>query len=186
MAVPGGMYMQSTARPDYGLQAQIERIVNNGEVPSLIRYTAMPEPRDTRPLWGYEPKKVNPMAKYCVTAECAAGLGPVMTEAQARAQRVQAADAAAFVSAWSGRVAASATVAGNAPVAGGATAVATVAALLEQVFRPNPTKAAKDAGVDLVVTMTSDRFPLLAPAFTELGELVKGFNSQPPRPSNWK
>lgn len=40
------------------------------------------------------------MARYCSTAECAAGLLPAMNAAQARNQRIQAADAAAAISAW--------------------------------------------------------------------------------------
>lgn len=91
-------------------------------------------------------------------------------------QAVNAADNAAWVSAWAGRVAASATLAGNAQVATGATTIALAASLFEQMVRPNAKKAANDSFVDGATGLMSQRVPALAPAFTELGEWVKGNN----------
>lgn len=113
------------------------------------------------------------MGRPCATAECAAGVGRVMTNAEAINQRMQAADAAALASTWSGRVAASATTAGRPDVALAATIAGGVAGLIEQIMRPNPSKAANDSLVDWLTTGGSAVSPTLSPVFTEMGELLK-------------
>ncbi|WP_183006177.1 hypothetical protein [Achromobacter sp. UMC71] len=88
-------------------------------------------------------------------------------------QAFNAADNAAWVSSWAGRVAASATTAGNAPMAGAATAVGAASSLFEQMVRPNWKKSLFDSNIDFAVSVGTGSYPALAPVFTELGELVK-------------
>ena len=177
---PGDVYVQNLVSIDYALQREIAAMVNNSSIPSLIKYVPMTDSKwsgpATEPWWYVPPGSEtgnSAMNRYCVTAECAAGVGRVMTNAEAIYQRMQAADAAASMSTWSGRVAASATVAGRPEVALAFTTIGLGASAVEQIFRPNVSKSVTDTGVDIATSLVSDRYPLLSPGFTELGELIK-------------
>ncbi|MFH7109911.1 hemagglutinin repeat-containing protein [Achromobacter xylosoxidans] len=168
------VFVQKTGRADMVVQALILDTVNNSSVPNLAHYIPAPIIPNTSPGVGYVP--VKDIARYCVTSECAAGLSPNMTNLGNYQQQVVAADNAAWVAAWSGRVAASATVAGDAKLATTATAVGLAASLFEQMLRPNSSKAANDSFVDGATGLASNRVPAFSPAFTEMGEWIKNNN----------
>ncbi|WP_183006175.1 hypothetical protein [Achromobacter sp. UMC71] len=174
---PGSVvFVQNTTKADAAVQALILDIINNSSVPNLVHYLPAPVFRDTSPRMGYVPRS-DIVGRYCVTAECAAALVPNMTPLGHFQQVVNAADNAAWVSSWAGRVAASATVAGNAPVVAVATSLSAAASLFEQMVRPNPKKSGNDAFVDFTSAAASNRYPYPAPVFTEMGGFVKGMNS---------
>ncbi|CUR72526.1 Filamentous hemagglutinin [Achromobacter xylosoxidans] len=166
------VYVQKTGKMDPSIQGFIADFVNKSEVPNMVQYVPAPMFHDTSPRTGYIPIGET-VARYCVTAECAAGLVPNMTQLGHVQQAIRAADNAAWVSSMAGRIAASATVTGNSPVAGAATAIGAAGSLFEQLVRPNWRKSTGDSAIDTVGALMSDRYPALSPVFNELAELVK-------------
>ncbi|MDH1179669.1 hemagglutinin repeat-containing protein [Achromobacter mucicolens] len=169
---PGSaVYVQNTSKPDYGLQGLILEITNNSSVPNLIHYLPTPV-QESSQRFGYIPVDSS-FRKICVTAECAAGLAPNITQLGNIYRANRAADSAAFISTIAGDVAAWSTMIGNPAAASAATAVGGISSIFEQLVRPNWRKAAGDSIIDMSASMASDRFPALSPVFNELGKFAK-------------
>lgn len=156
------------------IQGLIHEFMRSGAEFGPISYLPTPFLRETGPRMGHVPNKL--LSRYCATGECAAGISPNITPLSHAHQATQAADFAGGVSTWAGKVSADAGIAGNVRVAVVAAAIGLGAALFEQAVRPNAPKAANDSVVDGIVGLSTGAFPILAPAFTEIGDWLKANN----------
>lgn len=168
---------------DRQLQDLIVSQASGKTISSGLSYTLTPARVDPMERFGLPFRELSPMARYCVTGDCAAGLQRNMTAADFLDKRNENADVLAYLSSGMGRVGAgiesASYIFGTASPAVRAVGSGTVVAGwvfggLEQVMRPNPHAYGISALIDIGVQTAGKVAPSGTFLLNELGEYLKG------------
>jgi len=180
----GEPIMMEFGSPELGRQIQsfIVSHASGGTVPSGFSYTAEPERSNSLAGSGWPLQERSPMAQYCVTAHCAAGLQRDMTAADLRDKRNKNADILAYIGQATGRFGAAAGTLGAAPspyagvfktAAFGSDFTGWLAGGVEQSMGPSSNTYVKAAAIDYGVKAVSDVAPLASSIFNVIGDYLK-------------
>lgn len=180
------IWMEVPSPADRQLQEFIVANANGRDIPTGLNYRLEP---DRTNFWdnfaspGSPVKSSSAVSRYCVTAECAAGLARLMSPADYNDRRNQNADVIAYLAKANGRFGAITgtlgSVPGN-PYGGlflGAAKTADVSGWvlggLEQMLRPKPVAYATGGVIDVGVHVASNSMPYGSVIFNEIGEYLK-------------
>ncbi|WP_241055360.1 hemagglutinin repeat-containing protein, partial [Achromobacter xylosoxidans] len=179
------IWMEVPSPADRQLQEFIVANANARDIPTGLNYRLEP---DRSNYWdnfaspGSTVKFTSAFSRYCVTAECAAGLARLMSPADYNDRGNQNADVIAYLAKANGRFSAIAGTLGRVPspyapifqeAAKGADIGGLLLGGLEQMIRPNPIAYAIGGGVDLAVKGAGAVVPDGGILFNELGEYLK-------------
>ncbi|CAB3648220.1 hemagglutinin repeat-containing protein [Achromobacter dolens] len=179
------IWMEVPSPADRQLQEFIVANANGRDIPTGLNYRLEPDRTnhwDNFASPGSTVKSSSGVSRYCVTAECAAGLARVMSAADYEDRRNQNADVIAYLAKANGRFGAMAGTLGNVPspyaaIFQGAAKGSDISGLLlgglEQMIRPNLKASAVGGGVDLAVRGAGAIAPNGAILFNEIGEYLK-------------
>ncbi|GAB1841193.1 hypothetical protein MyNCGM152_19430 [Achromobacter xylosoxidans] len=180
------IWMEVPSPADRQLQEFIVANANARDIPTGLNYRLEP---DRTNYWdnfaspGSTMKSSSAISRYCVTAECAAGLARVMSAADYDDRRNQNADVIAYLAKANGRFGAIAGTVGSVPgnpyggLFLGAAKTADVSSWvlggLEQMLRPKPVAYATGGVIDVGVHVGSNSMPYASIIFNEIGEYLK-------------
>ncbi|MCF7767947.1 hemagglutinin repeat-containing protein [Achromobacter pulmonis] len=180
------IWMEVPSPADRQLQEFIVANANARDIPTGLNYRLEP---DRTNYWdnfaspGSTVKPSSAASRYCVTAECAAGLARVMSAADYDDRRNQNADVIAYLAKANGRFGAIAGTVGSVPgnpyggLFLGAAKTADVSSWvlggLEQMLRPKPIAYATGGVIDVGVHLGSNSMPYGSIIFNEIGEYLK-------------
>ena len=180
------IWMEVPSPADRQLQEFIVANANGRDIPTGLNYRLEP---DRTNYWdnfaspGSTVKSSSAVSRYCVTAECVAGLARAMSAADYDDRRNQNADVIAYLAKANGRFGAIAGTVGSVPgnpyggIFLGAAKTADVSSWvlggLEQMLRPKPVAYATGGVIDVGVHVGSNSMPYGSIIFNEIGEYLK-------------